>query len=275
MANIGSHIDRVLRGRCSSSKNISIIFLAIGIDIVLTQMLTTECTYQLKLLKLITIPIYKSGPLIHLISCLFIKLILEIVILFLQFLRELPYNIVLELQKLSLLFVMIHQNSSLSKLSWQIVWKHIDFNLEMFCAGILDVVIQLSILVKKLKLIRSKGIQTLRLDLTCMNFILVSACNLFHSHKDLINSCDVFLDFSNIMLQYCKFDSLSRPESLHDSSILISDILFNDSLNRFNLIESMIQPNYLSNELSSLGDQALMNSFIHAIKTVSKCIIYC
>ena len=50
-----------------------------------------------------------------------------------------------------MLLVVVHKNSTLSKFSRKIVGKNIDFNFEMLCASILNVVIELSILVQELE----------------------------------------------------------------------------------------------------------------------------
>ena len=114
-------------------------------------MLTTEGANKLELLELVSVPINKSCPLIHLVSCLFVELILEIIILLFELLRKLPNDIVFELQEFPLLLVVVHKNSTLSKFSRKIVGKNIDFNFEMLCASILNVVIELSILVQELE----------------------------------------------------------------------------------------------------------------------------
>jgi hypothetical protein len=46
---------------------------------------------------------------------------------------------------------MVHQNSTLSQFSWQIIREYIDLNFEMFGASIFNVVIELSIFVQELK----------------------------------------------------------------------------------------------------------------------------
>ena len=202
----------------------------------LTKMLPAESADQLEFLEFATISVDKSSPLIHLVPGFLIEFVLEVVILFLELLRKFPYDIVLELEELSLLLVVIHQHPTLSKLTWQVVREHIDLNLEVLGASIFDVVIQLAILMQELKLVRTKGIQPLGLNLTLRNFILVSAGNLFHGHEDLVNSCDVFLHFGYIVLEYSKLYSFSGSQPLHDCGILVSDIFFNNSFNRFNLI---------------------------------------
>ena len=113
-------------------------------------MLATESTNEFELLQLISVPIDKSCPLIHFVSCFLVKLILEIIILFLELLGKLPNDIVFELQQFSLLLVMVHENSTLSKFSWEIVGQNIDLNFEMLGAGILNVVIQLPVFVQEL-----------------------------------------------------------------------------------------------------------------------------
>lgn len=81
-------------------------------------MLSTESANKLKFLKFVSISIDQSSPFIHLVSCLLIELVLEVVILFLKFLRELPNDIVFEFKKLSLLLVMVHKDSPFCQFSW-------------------------------------------------------------------------------------------------------------------------------------------------------------
>lgn len=102
---------------------------------------------------------------------------------------------------------------------------------------------------------------------------MISTGNLFHGHEDLINSRDVFLDLSDVMLEDSKLDSLSGPKPFHYSCVLISDILFNDSFNRLYLIKPVVKSHNLTDELGSLWNQALMDSFVHSVKSVAECII--
>ena len=75
------------------------------------------------------------------------------------------------------------------------------------------------------------------------------------------------------MLEHRQFDSLSRSESLHDGCILISDILFNDSFDRFYFVKSVIKSDDLTDELGSLRHQTLVNSLVDSIKAVPESII--
>lgn len=77
-------------------------------------MLSTEGAYEFILLELTSVSIDESCPLIHLVTSLLIKFILVVVIFLLEFLRELPDDIVLKLEKFSLLFVVFKENASLS-----------------------------------------------------------------------------------------------------------------------------------------------------------------
>lgn len=81
------------------------------------------------------------------------------------------------------------------------------------------------------------------------------------------------MDFSDIVLKNCKFDTFCRPQPLHNGSIFVSNIFFNNSLNRFDFIEPVVKSNNLSNELSSLWDQALMNIPVDSIKTIPEGVI--
>ena len=99
-----------------------VVFLAVCINIVIAHVLTTECAYELKLLKFAAVSIDKSGPLVHLISSFLVELILEIVIFLFELLRKLPNDIVFKLEKFSLLLVVVHEDSSFGELSRKVVW---------------------------------------------------------------------------------------------------------------------------------------------------------
>ena len=73
------------------------IFWAFNIDVSIREMLTTVGADQLILLQLASIAIDKSGPLIHLMTCLLIELVLIVIVLLLKLLRQLPDHIILEL----------------------------------------------------------------------------------------------------------------------------------------------------------------------------------
>ena len=79
-------------------------------------MLTTEGADEIELFELRTVPVDKLGPLVHFVPRLFVELVLEIIVLLLQFLRQLVDDIVLELQQLALLFVVVHEHTSLGQL---------------------------------------------------------------------------------------------------------------------------------------------------------------
>lgn len=113
-------------------------------------MLSTECADKLELFELITISVDESCPLIHLISCFFVEFILEVVILLFELLRQFPNDIVFEFEELSLLLVVIHEDPALSKLSWQVIRQHINLNLKMFGASILNVIVQLPVFMQEL-----------------------------------------------------------------------------------------------------------------------------
>ena len=140
----------------------------------LTEVLAAEGANELELLQLVAISVNKTGPLVHLVSGLFVELILEVVVLLLELLGQFPDNIIFKFKELSLLLVVVHEDSSLRQLPWQVVGEHIDFDLKVLGASILDVVIQLPILVEELQLVRTEGVEALRLDLVCSNLVLVT-----------------------------------------------------------------------------------------------------
>ena len=76
---------------------LSSIFRAVKIDIPIREMLTTVRADELILFQFACITINKSGPLIHLMTCLLIEFVLVVIVLLLKLLRQLPDHIVLEL----------------------------------------------------------------------------------------------------------------------------------------------------------------------------------
>ena len=97
----------------------------------LAEMLTTEGAHKLKFFELITVPVDKPGPFVHLVSGFLIKLVLVVVKLLLDLLAQLSDGVVLELEETSLLLVVLHQGTSFSQLSGQVVGHHIDLDFEV------------------------------------------------------------------------------------------------------------------------------------------------
>lgn len=73
------------------------IFLAVLIDVMVGQVLSTESTHQLKLFEFLGVPVHESGPLVHLVPGLLVELILEEIVFLFQFLVQLLNNVVLHL----------------------------------------------------------------------------------------------------------------------------------------------------------------------------------
>lgn len=100
-----------------------------------------------------------------------------------------------------------------------------------------------------------------------------SWCDFFHSHKDFVDSSDIFLDFRDVILKDCQLDSFRGLQPRHNSCILISDIFINYIFNSFDFIKSMVKPYNLTNKLGSFWNKAVMNNFIDRIKFISKSIV--
>ena len=90
------------------------IVSAVRVDIRLGHVLTTEGTDHFVFLKFAGVAVNELSPLIHLMSCLLVEFLLVEVVLFLELLREFPNDIILELKKLALLFVMLEKHLALS-----------------------------------------------------------------------------------------------------------------------------------------------------------------
>ena len=136
-----------------------IVLNTIRIHIMVIHVLPAECTHEVELLELTPVSIDQLGPLVHFVPRFFVKLILEVVVLLLQLLRELVNDIIFELQQLPLFLVVVHEHAPLRQLPRQVVGKHVDVDLEMLRDRIFNVVIYLPILVQKLQLIRTEGLR--------------------------------------------------------------------------------------------------------------------
>ena len=77
-------------------------------------MLPTESTDKLVFFEFASVSVNKSSPFVHLVSSFLVEFVLELIVLLLELLGKFPDNIVLELEELSLLFVVLHENSTLS-----------------------------------------------------------------------------------------------------------------------------------------------------------------
>jgi len=135
-----------------------VVLNAVTIHILVIQVLSAESAYHVELLQLATIPIHQLGPLVHLVPCLLVELVLEVVVFLLELLRELVDHIILELQELPLLLVMVHEDSSFGELPRQVVGEYVDFNFEMLGHRVLYVVVQLAVFVEELQRIWPRSI---------------------------------------------------------------------------------------------------------------------
>jgi hypothetical protein len=158
---------------------------------------------------------------------------------------------------------MIHKQTFFSEFSRHIVWHNVYFDFELLCDGILNIVINLSESVQELVDIGGllhlvHGLLTRVLVLRRLGawywLSIISGCDIFHSHKDFIDSCNVFLYFGDIMLEYSALHSLARPQSFHNGRVFVPDIFFNDALKVLDLIKSMVKSHDLTDQLSSFGD---------------------
>lgn len=128
-----------------------LIVQTLCVDVTVGKVLPTEGTHELVLLKLSSISVNQSGPLIHLVASLLIKFILEEVIFLFNLLGKFPNNIVFESEQFPLFFIVLHQYPFLCQLSGQVIRKNINFNLELLCDCIINVVVNLSVLMQESK----------------------------------------------------------------------------------------------------------------------------
>ena len=76
------------------------------------------------------------------------------------------------------------------------------------------------------------------------------------------------------MLQNCCLNAFCASEPLHDTGILVSNIALNHVFNCFNLVKSVVQAHYLTDQLSALWHQAVMDGLIHSLETVAESLLH-
>ena len=125
----------------------AIVLNTVGVNSHVGHVLATERTDHVELFQFMRVFVDKTSPLFHFVPCFFIEFILVEVILFLELLRHLPNNVVLELEETALLLIVLNQQLSLSKLTRQIIRVDININFELLGDRVLNVLIQLLIMV--------------------------------------------------------------------------------------------------------------------------------
>lgn len=141
---------------------------------------------------------------------------------------------------------MFHKYAPLRQLTRKIVRQHVDLNLEVLCDRILDVLVQLSVFVKELELVRAEWL------LNRSRFCWVATDNFLHTHQYFIDAGYILLNLSYIVLQNGKLDALCGLQPRHNGSILIAYILINNALDRLDFVEAMVKSYYLTNKLRAL-----------------------
>ena len=81
------------------------VFSTFRVDVRVWQVLTAERAHKLVFFKLSGIPVNESSPFIHLMSGLFIEFLLVEIVFFLDFLRQLPDQVVFKFKQLALFLV--------------------------------------------------------------------------------------------------------------------------------------------------------------------------
>lgn len=112
-------------------------------------MLSAESTDHLVLLELTRVSVNQSSPLVHLMSSFLVELVVEVVVLLLQLLRQFPNHIVFELKQLPLFLIVFHEYPPLGQLSGQIIRIYLNLNLKLFRNRILNILINLSVFMQK------------------------------------------------------------------------------------------------------------------------------
>ena len=103
---------------------------------------------------------------------------------------------------------------------------------------------------------------------------LASSRNILHCHQYLVNPCDVLLHLRDVMLQHSHLDSLGTPNSFHNCSVLIADVLFDNILQSINFVDSMIQSNDLRDQLGPLGHDAGMDRTVNKVESVAEGFVH-
>lgn len=86
--------------------------------------------------------------------------------------------------------------------------------------------------------------------------LVASSRYIFHSHKYLINPGDVLLHLSDVMLQDGHLDSFGAPEAFHDRAVLVPYVLLDHAFQRLDLVDAVVEPHDLSDQLRSLRHDA-------------------
>jgi hypothetical protein len=107
-----------------------------------------------------------------------------------------------------------------------------------------------------------------------LSLLVASSGYIFHSHEYLINPGDVLLHLGYIMLQHGHLDSLSAPEAFHDGAILVSDVLLNHALECLDLVDAVVEPHYLSDQLRSFRHDARMDRTVYQVEAGAEGLLH-
>jgi hypothetical protein len=97
-----------------------------------------------------------------------------------------------------------------------------------------------------LRCLLSLGCHSIRCHIRLGLLFVSTDRDFFHEHENLVDPSDIFLNLSDIVLEYSCFHTLSASQALHNACIFISDISFNDILDSFNLIKTVIEAHDLA-----------------------------
>jgi hypothetical protein len=98
---------------------------------------------------------------------------------------------------------------------------------------------------------------------------------ILHSHEYLIYPCNILLHLGDIVLQHGHLDSLGTPESLHDGTVLVPDVLLDDALERLHLVDAVVEPHDLRDQLRSLRHDARMDRSIDQVEARPEGLLHC
>ena len=76
------------------------------------------------------------------------------------------------------------------------------------------------------------------------------------------------------MLQNGRLYTLCASQALHDACIFIANVSFNDIFDSFDLIETVIEADDLTDELGSLGHKTVVDRLVDSFKSVTESFLH-
>ena len=77
------------------------------------------------------------------------------------------------------------------------------------------------------------------------------------------------------MLQHGHLDSLGTPESLHDGTVLVPDVLLDDALQGLHLVDAVVESHDLRDQLCSLRHDARVDRSVDEVEARPEGLLHC